>query len=203
MMAAKKITSKGYLVLTGIVLLFTAITVLFILDALPASLHLVVRLFALWGYTFLAIATILTPFLKETVKIFGRPFIKIHHIFAFAGLGLITLHPISYSIEAMSASVFIPVFDSWSGFWANAGRLAIIVLYIALIAILLRKKIKPWRIIHALMYIVLLMGFVHGNIVGTDFTSTGILIIFSILFGLSVITFVAKRVQKYRLKKGV
>ena len=200
-MVAKKITSKGYLVLTVIILLFISITTLLLLNTPSASFYLFIRLFALWGYTFLAIATILTPFLKETGRIFGRPFIKIHHIFAFTGLGLITLHPVSYSIETMSASVFKPVFDSWSGFWVNAGRPAIIILYLALIAVLLRKKIKPWRIIHSLMYIVLLMGFVHGNLVGTDFTNTGILIIFSILFGLAIITFVAKRIQIYRIRK--
>ena len=143
-MTAKKITSKGYLVLIAIILLFVAITTLMILNTPELSFYLFIRLFALWGYTFLAIATVLTVFLKEIGKIFGRPFIKIHHVFAFTGLGLITLHPISYSIETMSTSVFKPVFDSWFGFWANAGRPAIIILYVALIAILLRKKIKLW-----------------------------------------------------------
>ena len=200
-MTAKKITSKGYLVLIAIILLFVAITTLMILNTPEFSFYLFIRLFALWGYTFLAIATVLTPFLKEIGKIFGRPFIKIHHVFAFTGLGLITLHPISYSIETMSTSVFKPVFDSWFGFWANAGRPAIIILYVALIAILLRKKIKPWRIIHALMYVVLIMGFIHGYLVGTDFINTGILIIFSILAALAVITFVTKRIQKYRSTK--
>jgi DMSO/TMAO reductase YedYZ heme-binding membrane subunit len=58
-----------------------------------------------------------------------------------------------------------------------------------------------WRPIHALMYFVLLLGFVHGVIIGTDFANLGILIIYSILFGATVLGFIYKRIQQIQSKK--
>ncbi|MGM0365204.1 MAG: hypothetical protein ACQEP5_01565 [Actinomycetota bacterium] len=200
MTKTKKITPIGYLILTLIALIFIAIALLKLTAPPPTVFNFFIRLFALWGYTAMAIAATFTPFLKEITKIFGKSFIKLHHFFAFSGLALITLHPISSAIEAMDLSVFVPVFDSWLGFWVYAGRPALILLYIALIAALFRRKIKPWRIIHGLMYVVLLFGFVHGILIGTDFANLGILVIFSVLFGLVTVAFIAKRAKEYRIK---
>ncbi len=198
MAKTKKITTLGYGILFIICLIFIAAALL-MLTSMPHSVfNFFIRLFALWGYTAIAIAVIITPFLKEVAVIFGRPFLKLHHFFSLAGLILITLHPISASLEAMDLSVFLPVFDSWRSFWVLAGRPALILLYIALVAALFRRKIKHWRIIHGLMYLVLLFGYVHGIYIGTDFANLAVLIIFSVLFGLAAATFIAKRVQRHR-----
>jgi len=198
---AKKITLKGYLIIAIIALIFITIGLLKLTIPAPTPINFFIRLFALWGYTAITIAAILTPILKEVTQIFGKPFIKIHHFFAFSGLILITLHPISSAIEAMDAGVFIPVFDSWTGFWVYAGRPALYLIYIAIIAAVYRRKIRPWKIIHGLMYVVLLFGFVHGILIGTDFSNLPILIIFSLLFGLTMFTLVAKRIQQSRTRR--
>ncbi|MDZ7838712.1 MAG: hypothetical protein U5N58_12580 [Actinomycetota bacterium] len=200
-MKKRSLTPKGYLILAAILLIFIAVLVLEFLGPRSTILNFLVRLFALWGFTSLAIAIILTPFLKEVLLTFGKPFIKVHHYFAFAGLTLISLHPIFSAIESMTLTVFLPVFDSWRGFWVYAGRLAFYIIYLALVAVLFRRKIKPWRAIHALMYLVLLMGFIHGILIGTDFANIGILVIFSILFAFSVATLVLKRYKQYSSKK--
>jgi len=184
------------LVLIGIV--FIAITVLQAAFFVFGAINFFIRLFALWGYFFLAIAAMMTPFLKEIKHLFGLPFIKMHHIFAYAGLCLITLHPIFIAIYSSTAAVFIPSFSSWYEFWLFAGRPALIILYIALIAILFRRKIKPWRIIHALMYLMLLLGFVHAVLIGTDFAKKAILIIYSVMFAGIIASFTAKRLQVYK-----
>ena len=106
----KTITKRGYAVLAVIVIFFIAVLLLIVFIQRFTPLIFFVRLFGLWGYLALAIAAIMTPFLKEIYKNFGKPFIKIHHIFAFIGLGLISLHPIFFSILAKTANVFIPVF---------------------------------------------------------------------------------------------
>jgi len=150
----------------------------------------------------LSIATIMTPFLKEITKLFGKPFIKIHHIFAVFGLASATIHPVTYSIQAQNILVFIPSFASWYDFWSLAGRPALPIIYVALIAVLLRNQIQNyWRPVHALMYIVLFFGIVHGNLIGTDFQNIVILIIFNSLFGAAIVTFILKRLQQYQLKK--
>ncbi len=196
----RKITQLGYLILSLIILLFLAVALLMMASPPQTLLGFLIRLLGLWGLAALAVAAIITPFLKEIKKVFGRSFLGMHHFFSFAGLILITLHPVSAALQAMDLSVFVPVFDSWTDFWIFAGRPALYILYIALIAVLIRRKVKPWRAIHALMYVVLLFGFVHGTYIGTDFAASPVFVIFSVLFGLAVISFLAKRVQQFKIK---
>lgn len=195
-------TSQGKVVLGGITVVFIIITIIKATIPAPTTYNFFIRLFALWGFTSMAIATIMTPFLREVTKNFGKPFLKVHHLFAFSGTALITLHPIVLAIERLSLTVFLPNFESWYLFWLLAGRPSLIILYIALLGILFRKKIKAWRAIHALMYPMLLMGYVHGVMIGTDFQNVGILIIFTILFALAMVAFVLKRYQVYKLQKA-
>ena len=192
------ITKKGILILLLIGIIYIAVLLLLIFSFTYDALIFLIRLFGLWGYVSLAAAAIMTPFLKEIASSFGKPFIKIHHIFAFSGLALITLHPVFYAIYSRTASVFIPSLASWYDFWLFAGRPALIILYLALVAILLRKKFKPWRIIHALMYLTLVFGFVHAVLLGTDFANAAILAIYSILFVATAAAFIVKRIRLYK-----
>ena len=195
-------TSKGYALIAVIASVFIIVTVIKILTPSQDLYHFFIRLFALWGYMFMAIAVCITPFLKEVMRTFGKPFLKIHHFFAYIGICLITLHPVLLLMQTMDIKILLPNFSSWQQFWIFAGRPAIIILYIALIGIWLRKKIRHWRIIHALMHLVLLMGFVHGLLIGTDFTNRAIVFIFSIIYGLTVISFLIKRLNKYRILRN-
>ena len=163
----------------------------------------VARLLALWGFLSLAIATLLTPFLREIANVFGRPFLAVHHTFAAVGLLLPTLHPVTLAISAMNLAVFIPVFSSWGRFWLLAGRPALYLLYIAFAGVLLRKYIpKYWRWVHGLMYVVLLFAIVHGNLLGTDFRNPIIWTLFNVLFALVVAAFVLKRWRRMRKKRA-
>lgn len=193
---------KGYLLTLGLLILIIIISVLSFSISYVDQLNLFVRLFALYGFFCLSIATIMTPFLKEVTKLFGKPFIKVHHVFATLGLACATLHPVMFAIKTMNALVFLPSFASWYAFWSLAGRPALPLIYVALIAVLLRKQIQNyWRPVHALMYIVLFFGIVHANLIGTDFQNIIILIIFNLLFAAAIVAFILKRLQQYRLKK--
>ena len=83
-----------------------------------------------------------------------------------------------------------------------AGRPAFIILYIALFAaVVLRTKTpKYWRPFHALMYVVLLFGIVHANLLGGDFENLGIMIIFNALFLMSIASFALKRYRNHRVR---
>jgi DMSO/TMAO reductase YedYZ heme-binding membrane subunit len=193
---------EGYLLTLGILVLVIIVSVVAFSIPYDDPLSLVVRLFALYGFLFLSIATIMTPFLKEVTRLFGKPFIKVHHVFATLGLASATLHPVAFSIQVQNILVFLPSFASWYAFWSLAGRPALIIIYIALIAVLIRRKIQNyWRPVHALMYIVLFFGIVHANLIGTDFQNIGILIIFNLLFAAAIVAFILKRLQQYQLKK--
>jgi len=197
-----KISNNGLLVLSLIIVIYIVILLIRAFSSINSAFDFFIRLFALWGYLSLSIAVMMTPFLKEIYKIFGRPFIKIHHVFAFLGLILITFHPIFFSIISRTTTVFIPSFASWYDFLLSAGRPALIILFIALIAVLFRKKFKSWRLIHALMYLMLILGFVHGLLIGTDFDNKAIIIIYSLLFAGAIASFVVKRVQLYKSLKN-
>jgi DMSO/TMAO reductase YedYZ heme-binding membrane subunit len=155
--------------------------------------------FALYGYLFLAVATLTAPFLKEVAQAFGKPFLKVHHAFSIIGLVFITLHPVFNAVDRVSLSVFVPRFDSWGTFWMFAGRPAFVILYVAFLAAVLRAKApKFWHPFHALIYIVLLFGIVHANLIGDDFQNLGIMLIFNSLFVASVASFALKRYRNYR-----
>ena len=197
----------GAVMLLGIIALAVIIAVLVLPEALPEAAeeepaHVLVRLFGLYGFLFLGVATLITPFLKEITQAFGKPFLRIHHAFSILGIVFITLHPVFNAIQRLSLSVFVPRFDSWITFWRLAGRPAFIILYIALLAAFLRAKApKYWRPFHALMYIVLLFGIVHANLIGDDFANVGIMIIFDGLFAGINRGFCRQKVQKLCAKK--
>ena len=203
-MALKK---EGILLVLAVILLAVVIAVLFLPEALSeieedGLPHILARLFGLYGFLFLGVATLITPFLAEVTRFFGRPFLNVHHVFSVFGIAFITLHPVFNAVQRLSLAVFVPRFDSWELFWMLAGRPALIILYVALLAVFLRKKIpKYWRPFHALMYVVLLFGIVHGNLIGDDFANLGIMLIFDALFLVSVAGFAFKRYLNYRTRR--
>lgn len=106
------------------------------------------------------------------------------------------------AIQFMDASVFIPNLKSWQLFWMGAGRPALIIIYVSLIGVLLRRKLqKSWRVFHALMYIALFFGIVHGNLLGSTFGNIAIILIYDLLFAGSIMAFSLKRLQQYRFRK--
>ncbi|MFX1410851.1 MAG: hypothetical protein ACFFA6_10885 [Promethearchaeota archaeon] len=189
-----------------ILIIYAVIIALFFTKPPSDGYNFIVRLCALLGLASLFIATIMTPFMVQLYKILGKPFVKIHHIFSILGLVLITIHPIAFALYKMDLLVFIPKFDSWIIFWELAGRPALILIYIAVIAGILNttfKKIpKYWRLIHGLNYIALVFGVVHGILIGTDFKNIIILIIYVSMLIISFVVLFLKRYQKYKRLKA-
>ncbi len=197
----------GALVILCVVLIALVIAVLFLPHSLPEIsegevAHVLTRLFALYGFLFLGVATLTTPFLKEVTEAFGKPFLRVHHAFSVLGIVLITLHPVFNAIDRLSLAVFLPKFGSWGDFWMAAGRPAFILIYIAVAAGLLRLKApKYWRPFHALMYVAMLFGIVHASLIGEDFEILGIMLIFDALFVASILSFAYKRYKNYQIKR--
>ncbi|MGE5533205.1 MAG: hypothetical protein ACM3UN_02510 [Bacillota bacterium] len=163
---------------------------------------LFIRLLALNGYLALSIAAIMTPFLKEITLFFKKSFVTVHHYFAAAGLLLITLHPISVAVQALNPTILLPNFSSVYSFFFYGGSIALISIYVAFGSVLLRKKITGyWRPFHAIMYIALFFGVVHGNLWGMDFQNIYITIIYDGLFVGVLLAFGFKRFQSYQIKK--
>ena len=193
---------EAIIIITTTLITYILVLVFFFLTPFSDAYNFIIRFGAIFGFTSMFIATMMTPFAVQLYKIFGKPFIKIHHIFSIAGLLLITLHPVAFAIFKVDIAVFIPDFSSWYGFWSLGGRLALILIYVAVIGALLRKKfMKNWRYIHALNYVALFLAYVHGVLIGTDFQNLGILIIFTVMIILSFGILIFKRYQIYKRKK--
>ena len=161
-----------------------------------------IRLLALNGYFALSVAAILTPFIKEVTLFFKKSFIKVHHYFAAAGLLMITLHPIAVAILFVNPSILLPNFESLSNFFFYGGSVALIAVYTAFGAVLLRRKVVAyWRYFHALMYVALFFGVVHANLWGRDFENGFIVVIYDGLFAAALAAFVLKRWQFHKIKQ--
>jgi hypothetical protein len=183
-------------------LLFIIVFILFLLTPIPDVFSFFIRLGALFGFTAMFIATTMSPFMVQLYKIFGRPFVKQHHIYSIFGLVMVTLHPVVFAISVMNIAVFIPDLTSWIAFWELAGRPALIIIYIAALAAIIRTKIQQyWRFFHYLNYIALIFAYVHGVLIGTDFQNPGILILFTIMLIITLSTFGLKRYQTCKRKQ--
>jgi len=198
----------GVAVILVVVFLALLIALMVLPEAVPeatsenAMFHVLVRVFGLYGYLFLGVATLTSPFLKEVTQAFGRPFLRVHHAFSVLGLVFITLHPVSDALRWHSLLVFLPRFDSWWWFWVTAGRPAFFFFYIGVVAALLRPKAPSyWRPFHWLMYIALSFGIIHANLIGEDFGNLGISFLFNTLFIASIVGFVFKRLRNFRAKR--
>ena len=190
-----ELSRPGYLVL-GLIFICYLLVTLVTLTEWTGQLPFLLRITGLYGYLSLAIAAMLTPFLTEIRATFGKPFLAVHHFFAAFGLVAITIHPLVNAFLAMNIAVFIPKFGSWGQFWALAGRPAFFLIYIALAGVLIRRVLKrSWRPVHALMYIALLFGFVHGFLIGTDFAHPLIQGLYTVLIIGVIGTFLAKRLK--------
>jgi hypothetical protein len=201
MILKKEITFFGLVFLFGLAVSLLAYSI-----SPTDPLTLTIRLLALNGYIAVSIAVIMTPFLKEITLFFKKSFVKVHHYFAAAGLLLLTVLPIAVLIQGLSTNYvnwapFVPNFTTLYLFFFYGGSIALILVFAAFGAALLRRKIPAyWRPFHALMYLALFFGIIHANLIGIDFGNLYIKIIFDGLFVTALAAFVLKRWQFYRIK---
>jgi predicted ferric reductase len=198
------VSRNGALLAVLVTVLYAAVVISVLRSPSLSFLAMAIRLAALLGLLSLSIAAIMTPFLSDISRLFGRPFLKVHHLFAFAGLLFTTMHPLLFALAVVDITVFVPLFGSLYDFLAAGGRVALLALWAGFVAVLFRAAIPDyWRPLHALMYLVIILAVIHGNLIGTDFTSPFILVLFNGLAVLAVGAFVAKRVQLKNPKRSL
>jgi hypothetical protein len=152
-----------------------------------------VRVTALIGFASLFFSVIFSGFFEEIDKD-GKKKLLYHHIFAVIGIVLITLHPFLLAISKADFGVFLPRFDSWIVFWELAGRPSLVLLYIGFLSgILIRLYNRSYKILHLIVYIALILGFIHAYLIGTDFQNPFVTIVFIILLLVMIYVLVLKR----------
>ena len=164
-------------------------------------LHWAIRGCALLGYLAIFLAVIISAYMRQMIRIFGRPFIQVHHILSVTGLVLVTLHPLGVAWDYGSLGVFVPLFDSLVVFLRWGGRPAWYLIGVASLAAVLRKTFRQnWRTVHTLNYPAFFLATVHAIMLGTDFQP---LIMKALPLAMSLVVvaiFIQKRLQQRRLR---
>ena len=164
----RKPLSLWYLALVGILALILTIAVES-LNLWGTPLNWAIRGAALLGYQSVFLAIVSSAYMRRLVRLFGRPFVQVHHAVSVTGLILITLHPLGVALDAATISMFVPRFDSALAFLQLGGQPAWYLIALAALIALLRRSIgQPWRIVHMLNYIAFLLATIHANLIGTD-----------------------------------
>ncbi|MDY7040713.1 MAG: ferric reductase [Chloroflexota bacterium] len=187
-----------YLILAGIVALIL-VGGLMSFQPYGNILSWVIRGSALLGYLAVFLAIVSSAYMKQMVRIFGRPFIKVHHILSVTGLALVTLHPVGVALNSATLRVFLPKFDSLTIFLQLGGRPAWYLLLVAALAAVLRRTIgRNWRTVHFLNYVAFWLATAHAVMIGTDFQHV-IMKVLAIVMSLVVVAvFIQKRLRANR-----
>jgi sulfoxide reductase heme-binding subunit YedZ len=191
----KKTNGPVYL---GVILFVSAVVVILLqlLQPNATPINWVIRTAALMGYFCIFGAIVTSAYLRQVVRWFGRPFIKIHHILSIVGLSLVTIHPLAVAWQALNLSVFIPAVNSWYAFSALGGRPAWYLLGIGALAAVLRGRIgKNWKLLHTLNYLAFWLATVHGILIGTSVQNWAMRVVFGAMALVVLGVFVQKRTR--------
>ena len=158
------------------------------------------RTCALLGYLCVFVASGSALYLRELVRLFGRPFIKTHHVVTVTGLILLALHGLMVSIS-LGFGVLIPKVSSWLLFFTWGGPVALYLIGIASLVALLRTSSlrKQWRYLHWLNYLAFFLATTHAILLGSEFRSAAMKAIPIVLALALVAAFVLKRRQRAKL----
>lgn len=152
------------------------IIIIFTLWNTPSSGALnLTRALGLLGYIALFLAILSHEFMKDMTRLYGRPYLVVHHWLAGVALVLAVLHPLAVAWMTKDASAFVPRFDSLRTFLTLGGRPALYLILIAVVAGFLRSWLKPfWKYIHWLNYAAFFLILAHSWLLGAN-VSQGIL----------------------------
>lgn len=191
------LTRAGAVAAGAIVAFFLAVAAVVAGLPTPTPVTLGIRIAALWGLLAMGIAALMTPFLVEVRRVFGSPFLRVHHVFAAFGLAAITLHPVLVAVRSSSLLVFVPTLPFLDRYAINAGRVALPLIYVAVIGALFRARFAEWRYFHLVIYLGFLVGLLHGTLMSQFFFGSLFLAVLFLGLGVAIVgAFVAKRWQR-------
>jgi predicted ferric reductase len=100
-------------------------------------------------------------------------------------------------VRSSSLLVFLPATPFLEGYVANAGRIALPLIYIAVVGALIRMRFAEWRYFHLVIYLALILGLVHGTLFSRYFFGNLFLTVLYLGLGAAIVgAFAAKRWQR-------
>jgi sulfoxide reductase heme-binding subunit YedZ len=195
-MAAERRRRTWALVLVGVAAVALA-GVLLAGQPFGTALHFVVRASAILGYEAVFLAAVSSSYMSQMMRLFGRSFLKVHHVLSLSGLVLITLHPLGLAIEASSLSLLVPRFESLEVFLRLGGRPAWFLFGLtALTAALRWPARRGWRVLHLLNYVGFALATAHALMIGGDFQSPLARLVTIVFAVVAVLAFARRRLGK-------
>lgn len=181
-----------------------SVIVVYLLSGSPAPLaYDLARAAGLFGYGTLFVTILSHEYLREMRKLFGRPFVTVHHILAVTGLVLVILHPMLMAIIMRDPRQFLPRFDSLRTFLLLGGRPALYLTIIAAVAAVLRRRLKDtWKFIHWLNYVAFVLVFAHSWLLGGNVSTTILRFVWPLMLGVVVGVFLRKRLVRTPKARG-
>ncbi len=157
-----------------IIVLVQLVVVLRSLLVSPSSLpYVLVRAAALFAYITLFWTIVSSEYVREVKRLFGLPYLNLHHHLSRVAWALIIVHPLSYALTIGDFGVFVPILSPWSVLITWAGRPALYLFLVATLAAVLRARNKRyWKYLHKLNYVAFLLIFVHSWRLGQDLGDT-------------------------------
>ena len=196
----KESTLRWLRAVIPVVVLVLALLVVYSLLSTPAPTGwMVVRASALFAYVTLFLAIVSSEYQREMRKLFGQPYMRVHHWLARVGLVLIVLHPVLIAVLSKDPRVFVPRFTPWRVLLSLGGRPALYLFFIAALAGVFRARVKnPWKVIHWLSYLAFLLAFAHAWLLGSTVATGPLRPIWLMMAVVVVIVWLHKRLSGRR-----
>jgi len=155
------------------------------------------RAAALFAYSAMFLAILSHEYMREMRKLFGKPFLTVHHVLAVTGLVLVVTHPTLVAVLTRDPGAFVPRFDSLRTFLLLGGRPALYLFLIGALAAVVRGRIKNvWKVIHWLNYLAFGLVFVHSWLLGTNVSKGLLKFVWPLMAVIVLAVFVRKRLLK-------
>lgn len=183
--------------LAGIAAIALVVVTVLLLIQPPASPgYLVIRAASLLGYQAMFLAILSSAYLRQMLRWFGRPFLKVHHLISLVGLALVTLHPIAVALEMATARYMLPQFQSLTTFLQYGGAPALYLFLLAALVAAYRKTLgSRWRLLHMLTYLAFTFATVHAFLIGDDFSSPVVRVVSWTILAMVIFVAVERRLQ--------
>jgi sulfoxide reductase heme-binding subunit YedZ len=168
-MAAERRRRTWTLVLVGVVAIALSAALL-AGQPLGTALRFSIRASAILGYEALFLVAVSSAYMSQMMRLFGRPFLKVHHFLSVSALVLMTLHPLGLAVEAASLSILVPRLGSLETVLRLGGRPAWFLFALASLSAAVRWPAgRGWRFVHLVNYVAFALSTAHALMIGRDF----------------------------------